>query len=83
MNLESRLQRLERRVTRSTLSPGVSIIAPSGGSWALSFGLSNGKNGGGRTLTTYHDTEDEALARFDELISRHGGADVPVVIVDV
>ena len=79
MNLESRLQRLERRVTRSTLSPGVSLIYPSGGAWALNFGL----NGGGKNLSSTHASVVAAENAYNKLLSRYpAGRDAePVLII--
>ena len=78
-----RLERAERLVKQTTLAPEVSIIWETMDGWRLDFRLGNGKPGGGRTVSSAHGSMDEALARYDEVISRHGGTDAPLIVVDV
>lgn len=78
----TRLERLESRVTRPALSPGVSIIAPSGEAWRLNFGLVGAKPDSGRTLNSEHSSEVEAEASYNKLLTRYpAGRDAESVLI--
>lgn len=79
----TRLERAERLVMQTAFSPAVSLIYPSGGSWALSFGLSGAYSGNGRTLNSEHSSEAEAEASYNKLLTRYpAGRDAePVLII--
>ena len=81
-NLESRLRRLEALASRSTLSPGVSIIAPSGGAWALNFGLGGAKPGSGKNLSSTHASTEAAETAYNMLLTRYpAGRDAEPVLI--
>ena len=83
MTIETRLARLEARVTRSTLSPCVSVIAPSGEAWRLDFGLVGAKPGSGKNLSSTHASTEAAETAYNMLLTRYpAGRDAePVLII--
>lgn len=80
----TRLERAERLVKQAALSPDISIIWDTLDGWRLDFHLWNGKPGGGRTVTTYHDSSEAATAEYDNQVSRHQrNADAVLIVIDV
>ena len=77
----ARLERAERLVKQTTLAPDVCIIWDTLDGWRLDFRLGNGKPGGGRTLTSYHDTEGAAEAAYTEFCTHYPESPDSVLII--
>lgn len=82
MTIETRLARLEARVTRSTLVPAVSVIAPVGSGWRLDFGLVGAKPGSGKNLSSAHASTEAAETAYNMLLTRYpAGRDTESVLI--
>ena len=82
--IKARLERAERLVKGTTLSADVSIIRETVDGWQVDFGLWDGNPGGGRTVTSYHNTEAEAEAAANKLLEKYSGMkDHALIVIDV